>query len=133
MSSFAKADATPSNSIPFVQTRAVPANKVGTLTAADLRDPQNNPLPLDWTRIGAGADDDHEHPLRLPIDVVTEDAFDPADDHLQIIGTSGHKVTKIGGLEDLKLRVCCLRSHLIERMEVSSCVSYRRLMKQHLK
>ena len=45
------------------------------------------------------------------------------DDHLAIIGTSGHKVTKIGGLEDLKLRVVCLRSHLIEAMEGLGCFS----------
>eukprot|EP00518_Triparma_eleuthera_P022598 CAMPEP_0197565836 /NCGR_PEP_ID=MMETSP1320-20131121/32842_1 /TAXON_ID=91990 /ORGANISM="Bolidomonas sp., Strain RCC2347" /LENGTH=428 /DNA_ID=CAMNT_0043127857 /DNA_START=74 /DNA_END=1356 /DNA_ORIENTATION=+ len=109
-------------SIPFVQTRAVPASQVGTLTAADLRKPDGSSLPLDWTNMGVGADDDC-HPLRLPIDVVDQDAFDPEDDHLAIIGTSGHKVTKIGGLEDLKLRVVCLRSHLIEAMEGLGCFS----------
>lgn len=84
MSEFAsdkKAD-TPSSSssnptsIPFVQTRAVPASQVGTLTAADLRKPDGSSLPLDWTNMGVGADDDC-HPLRLPIDVVDQDAFDP--------------------------------------------------------
>ena len=74
-----KADAPPSSnptSIPFVQTRPVPANQVGTLTAADLRKPDGSALPLDWTNMGVGGDD-HSHPLRLPIDVVDEDAFDP--------------------------------------------------------
>jgi hypothetical protein len=76
-------------------------------------DPTSN-LPLDWTRIGKDCEEDDEHAIRLPIDVVPEDKFDPDDDHLAIIGTSGKKVTKIGGLEGLKLRIICLRSHLIE-------------------
>lgn len=47
-----------------------------------------------------------------------QDAFDPTDDHLAIIGTSGKKVTKIGGLgAPLKFKIICLRSHLIEKME----------------
>ena len=58
---------------------------------------------------------DH-HVLRLPIDVVEETAFDPEDEHLSIIGTSGQKVTKMGGLEGLNLTHLCLRSHLIEEM-----------------
>ena len=69
---------------------------------------------MDWTRIGKDCEEEDEHAIRLPIDVVPEDAFDPDDDHLAIIGTSGKKVTKIGGLEGLKLRIICLRSHLIE-------------------
>ena len=55
--------------------------------------------------------------IRLPIDVVDEDAFDPTDDNISIIGTSGHKITKMGGLTGLKLSKLCLRSHLIHEME----------------
>jgi Leucine-rich repeat (LRR) protein len=53
----------------------------------------------------------------LPIEVVDEDVFDPNDDDISIIGTSGHKITKIGGLDGLKLAKLCLRSHLIHEME----------------
>ncbi|GMI01012.1 hypothetical protein TrST_g5462 [Triparma strigata] len=100
----------------MIETKKVAASEVGTLTMDDLRDPTSN-LPLDWTRIGKDCEEEDEHAIRLPIDVVPEDAFDPDDDHLAIIGTSGKKVTKIGGLEGLKLRIICLRSHLIEKME----------------
>ncbi|GMH79428.1 hypothetical protein TrLO_g3606 [Triparma laevis f. longispina] len=100
----------------FIETKKVAASDVGTLTMEDLRDPTSN-LPLDWTRIGQECEDEKDA-VRLPIDVVEEDAFDPTDDHLAIIGTSGKKVTKIGGLgAPLKFKIICLRSHLIEKME----------------
>jgi protein phosphatase 1 regulatory subunit 7 len=51
-----------------------------------------------------------------PQDVVDYE-LDPSDDHLAIIGTAGKKVTTIGGLEKLDLRILVLRSHLIRKME----------------
>jgi len=68
-----------------------------------------------------GQDECPEDQIRYPIDVVEEDEFDPSDDHISIIGTSGRKITKMGGFGGLKLKKLCLRSHLIHSMEGLDC------------
>ena len=60
-------------------------------------------------------------PIRTPRDVAGEEydeCFQEDSEELTLIGTSGYKVTKIGGLENLtKLKTLILRSHLIDKME----------------
>jgi hypothetical protein len=103
MSEFTSASLDPSASTPYVlSTKPVPASQVGS-----------TPLPLDWTKMGGVCEDEVD---RAPQDVVDYE-LDPADDHLSIVGTAGKKVTRIAGLEKMRLRVLVLRSHLIQSME----------------
>mmetsp|Transcript_20308 Transcript_20308/g.29903 ORF Transcript_20308/g.29903 Transcript_20308/m.29903 type:complete len:420 (+) Transcript_20308:127-1386(+) len=87
-------------------------------TAADAKPTVTPPeLPLDWTKIGS------EQPamvIRYPSDVL-EFSNSPEETELTIVGTAGHKITKMG--TDLASRCSpnlthlVLRSHLIHKME----------------
>eukprot|EP00584_Thalassiosira_punctigera_P007887 CAMPEP_0172535046 /NCGR_PEP_ID=MMETSP1067-20121228/7215_1 /TAXON_ID=265564 ORGANISM="Thalassiosira punctigera, Strain Tpunct2005C2" /NCGR_SAMPLE_ID=MMETSP1067 /ASSEMBLY_ACC=CAM_ASM_000444 /LENGTH=706 /DNA_ID=CAMNT_0013319939 /DNA_START=120 /DNA_END=2240 /DNA_ORIENTATION=- len=77
------------------------------------------PLPLDWTRMNeCDAEGVDTMPIRYPWDVFE---IDPADDRLEVVGTHGQKITRMGG--DLASRVSpdlthlVLRSHLVRTME----------------
>mmetsp|Transcript_17099 Transcript_17099/g.19774 ORF Transcript_17099/g.19774 Transcript_17099/m.19774 type:complete len:417 (-) Transcript_17099:195-1445(-) len=75
-------------------------------------------LPLEWTKLGEQVDSSNSHPIRYPSDVME---FDVDQDYLEIIGTSGQKITHMG--KDLMKQVSpsithlIFRSHLITRME----------------
>ena len=81
----------------------------------------NNPLPLDWTKMGANHDDvPDELPARCPHEVAD---WHPEDTEVVIVGTAGQKITVLGddfsnpertNVEELTTLV--LRSHLIKDM-----------------
>mmetsp|Transcript_17554 Transcript_17554/g.36076 ORF Transcript_17554/g.36076 Transcript_17554/m.36076 type:complete len:471 (-) Transcript_17554:938-2350(-) len=82
----------------------------------------NNPLPLDWTKLGAGDDDDNgtKIPPRCPHEVAE---WSPEDTEICIVGTAGQKITMLGDdFSDTKrtnsseLTTLVLRSHLIKDM-----------------
>ena len=82
----------------------------------------NNPLPLDWTKLGGGNhDDDHdEMPVRFPHEVAD---WAPEDTEVCIVGTAGQKITVLGDdfanperTNLLELTSLILRSHLIKEM-----------------
>mmetsp|Transcript_76058 Transcript_76058/g.154456 ORF Transcript_76058/g.154456 Transcript_76058/m.154456 type:complete len:154 (+) Transcript_76058:76-537(+) len=56
----------------------------------------NNPLPLDWTKLGAGDDDDNgtKIPPRCPHEVAE---WSPEDTEICIVGTAGQKNHHAGG------------------------------------
>ena len=74
-------------------------------------------LPLEWTQLNDGS---NLPPVRYPSDVM-EYSNDPEETYLEISGTAGQKITKMGN--DL-YRTCSpnlthliFRSHLITKME----------------
>jgi len=81
----------------------------------------NNPLPLDWTKMGSGHNDDHDDlPERCPHEVAD---WLPEDTEIVIVGTAGQKITVLG--DDFanpertnlsQLQTLVLRSHLIKEM-----------------
>jgi len=81
----------------------------------------DNPLPLDWTKLGMGNNNYlDEMPIRCPHEVAE---WSPEDTEVCIVGTAGQKITVIG--EDfanpertnlLELTSLVLRSHLIKEM-----------------
>jgi len=78
----------------------------------------NNPLPLDWTRMGHYAED--ELPARFPHEVAI---WSPDDTDVCIVGTAGLKITTLGNdfanpeLTNLQeLTSLVVRSHLIKDM-----------------
>lgn len=103
-----------------------PDGKFEVLSTAPMHasEVSNAQIPLDWTRVSRSACAEGEEEVevvRLPKDVVDEELysiFDAAEEELTLIGTSGHKVTKIGGIEHMSnLTSLILRSHLISVME----------------
>jgi len=79
----------------------------------------NNPLPLDWTKLGIGNDND-EIPVRFPHEVAE---WSPEDTEVCIVGTAGQKITVLGDdfanaerTNLLELTSLVLRSHLIKEM-----------------
>jgi hypothetical protein len=77
-----------------------------------------NDLPLEWTQLNDGST--NIRPIRYPSDVF-EYSNNPEENYLEIIGTSGQKITNMG--KDL-YRTCSpnlthliFRSHLIKKME----------------
>ena len=84
----------------------------------------NTPMPLDWTRVSrqnCAEGEEEKAEIRLPMDVVEEEAhamFGEGQEDLVLVGTSGGKINKIGGLGHMKsLTNLILRSHLITTME----------------
>lgn len=81
----------------------------------------NNPLPLDWTKMGGNQHDEHDElPARCPHEVAD---WSLEDTEVVIVGTAGQKITVLGddfanpdrtNLEELTSLV--LRSHLIKDM-----------------
>jgi protein phosphatase 1 regulatory subunit 7 len=82
-----------------------------------------NPLPLDWTKLGVGGGgggEDGSFPVRYPNDV-TE--WSPDDTEVCIVGTAGQKITVLGTVFSdpektniSELTSLVLRSHLIKDM-----------------
>lgn len=81
------------------------------------------PLPIEWTKLGKPSASSPSSPtatIRYPWDVLS---LPPSDDNmeaLEIVGTSGQKITRMGS--DLSQRypnliTLVLRSHLIRTME----------------
>ena len=80
----------------------------------------NNPLPLDWTKMGGHTDDQDEMPERCPHEVAD---WLPEDTDVCIVGTAGQKITVLGDdfanpdrTNLLELTSLVLRSHLIKQM-----------------
>ena len=81
------------------------------------------PLPLEWTKMASCPDDTSPSPadtIRYPWDVMELPDSDTDMKYLEIVGTSGQKVTRMGS--DLSLRYpniesLVLRSHLIRTMD----------------
>mmetsp|Transcript_27795 Transcript_27795/g.75616 ORF Transcript_27795/g.75616 Transcript_27795/m.75616 type:complete len:467 (-) Transcript_27795:169-1569(-) len=80
----------------------------------------NNPLPLDWTKMGADHTAEDVMPVRCPHEVAM---WSPEDTDVCIVGTAGQKITMLGddfsdpertNLSELTSLV--LRSHLIKDM-----------------
>ena len=75
-------------------------------------------LPLDWANFGQQLSSENQTPIRYPSDVME---FPKDETYLEIIGTSGQKITHMG--KDLMRQVSpdithlVLRSHLIVKME----------------
>jgi protein phosphatase 1 regulatory subunit 7 len=89
---------------------------------------QAEELPLDWTKLGVGADE--SIPLRYPIDVAE---FSTEDLDICVVGTAGRKITHMG--TDFSQRYCnpdletlVLRSHLIPHMEGLECFQKLKLL-----
>jgi hypothetical protein len=93
--------------------RGAPPTTRAVATVADL--------PLDWTRLGAGAAE--AVVVRYPHDVVVVEDLDPTELELCVVGTSGQKITHMGGdwsqlvSQPPLLKQLVLRSHLIRTME----------------
>ena len=81
------------------------------------------PLPLEWTQMASCPDAASPSPvdtIRYPWDVIELPASDETMDSLEIVGTSGQKITRMGS--DLSSRYpnlesLVLRSHLIRTMD----------------
>jgi hypothetical protein len=81
------------------------------------------PLPLEWTKMASCPDGTSPSPadtIRYPWDVMELPDSDTDMKYLEIVGTSGQKVTRMGS--DLSLRYpniesLVLRSHLIRTMD----------------
>ena len=100
---------------------AAPQHKAHVSDMYYTNEEPNNPLPLDWTKMGAGHDDTpDELPVRCPHEVAD---WHPEDTEVVIVGTSGQKITILGddfanpertNLSEMTTLV--LRSHLIKEM-----------------
>ncbi|VEU37061.1 unnamed protein product [Pseudo-nitzschia multistriata] len=86
----------------------------------------NNPLPLDWTKMGEGHTAEDLMPARCPHDVAI---WSPEDTDICLVGTAGQKITLLGddfsdpertNLSELISLV--LRSHLIKDMSGIGCL-----------
>lgn len=80
------------------------------------------PLPLEWTQLSCpdGATPSPADVIRYPWDVMELPASDNAMDCLEIVGTSGQKVTRMGSELSARypnLKSLVLRSHLIRTMD----------------
>ncbi|KAL3788956.1 hypothetical protein HJC23_000240 [Cyclotella cryptica] len=81
------------------------------------------PLPLEWTKLGnpnAPSPSSPAATIRYPWDVISLAPSDDSMEALEIVGTSGQKITRMGS--DLSQRypnltTLVLRSHLIRTME----------------
>ena len=98
-----------------------PQPKAHVLDTYTTNEEPNNPLPLDWTKMGGNNHDEHDElPARCPHEVAD---WHPEDTEVVIVGTAGQKITVLGddfsnpertNLEELTSLV--LRSHLIKDM-----------------
>ncbi|KAL7554196.1 hypothetical protein ACHAWF_018627 [Thalassiosira exigua] len=105
--------------VPASQAASIAPRPTSAVASAGAPDASPNaPLPLDWTALGC---DEPPIPIRHPWDVADLHPSDSTDLDVTIVGTHGHKITRMG--PDLSQRVhpdlerLVLRSHLIRTME----------------